>query len=241
MPTGLDDLNWKPPSTAGQADVPLYRRPVRALMTAAAFVLVVTSLFPWAEGADSTGAALSIRPTQGTAEGVWMIPLAIALIVLCLNRSLADSRSRSVQLAPMVIAAVTVVLWVTCERTARDAIALWVSENGSGEETILVPTCAAAIVVIALCAVWLYARRPAIIRSGTVGVAQEWPISRRVVLEGAGAVLGGITGATLGVVGGLTLTRSPGGALLLILAVPIGVVLGGRIGGAVVRRVLRRR
>jgi predicted membrane protein len=227
----LNDLDWKPSSVATTERRTLLREPARAVTVLAALGIVVGSLLPWATGVDSVQHAVGFRPTEGQGDGVWLFAFGIALIILTLSRNAAESRSRTVQLAPILVAICAGLIWITADRSSQDVVDFWIQGGGTGSKTPVVLAVAGSILVAIAGGVWLELRRPAAIRAETGPLVAELGLTRRSVAETVGAGVGAVAGITLGLAVGLYLT---GGAIwsvgILIVTGIAGLALGYYLG-----------
>jgi hypothetical protein len=231
-----EDLDWKPSSAAGPQPRGLIREPARAVTVLAAVLIVVGSLLPWASGVDQTGSAVSFRATEGQGDGVWMLVFGLALIVLTLSRGAAESRSRTVQLAPMLIAVCAALIWITADRTSHEVVDQWIRDGGTGSQTPMGSTVAAAILLAAAGSAWLELRRSPEIRAQTGDLRKELGLTWRNVAETLGAVIGAGIGMALGLAAGVYLTNSAiWGIGILIVTGIAGLGIGSFLGLRVAR------
>ncbi|HUG47685.1 MAG TPA: hypothetical protein VMP67_04665, partial [Candidatus Limnocylindria bacterium] len=167
--------------------------PARLLLLAAAVLLVLGGLLPWAVGLDALGRPDSYRPTQGTAEGVFFIATALLMVYLARNEGMWTSTSRSLQLLPVLVAAVCVAMWIGADSYAQAVIDNWAQGGGSGAKTSAPLVAAAGIGAILLAVLVLELWRPAQVRARTEGLLREWGISRwTAAAVGAALLLGGL-------------------------------------------------
>ena len=240
MSTHLEELDWKPSSVAAAERHSLLRQPARAVTVLGAGLIVVGSLLSWASGVDSMHSAVSFRATEGQGDGVWLFAFGVALIVLTLSRSAAESRSRTVQLAPMLMAVCAALIWITADRSSREMVDMWIRAGGTGSQTVVVTMVAAAILLATAGTVWLELRRPSEIGVETGDLRTELGLTRRSVAETVLAGVGAVAGISLGLAAGLYVT---GGAIwsvgILIVTGIAGLTLGFYLGLRVGRFLFR--
>jgi hypothetical protein len=236
----LKDLDWTPRSVSSAERASLIREPARAIAALGAVLIVVGSLLPWASGVDQTGANVNFRATEGQGDGVWLFVFGVALVALTLSRGAAESRSRTIQLAPILIAICAGLIWITADRSSREVVDQWIRDGGTGSQTAAVTIVAAGILLAAAGAIWLDLRRPREIRGETGSLQTELGITRRSVAETIGSALGAIVGLSAGLAGGLYLT---GGAIwsvgILIVTGIAGLTLGFYLGRRLARLLFR--
>ena len=193
----LNQLDWHRRGPEPLPERPLWRDPARLLFLSAAILLVLGALLPWAVGLDAVGRPDSYRPTQGTAEGVFFIAAALLMVYLARNDGTWTSTSRSLQLLPVLVAAVCVAMWIGADTYAQAVIDNWVRGGGSGAKTTAPLVAAAGIAAILLATLVLEVWRPAAVRARTEGLLREWGISRWTAAAIGAALLLGALGAAL--------------------------------------------
>lgn len=109
----------------------LLREPVRAFVAAGALLAVVASPLAWA---TETGVPRPDVRTgwTGTADGFLLAAVGGALALLALNRGVAESRTRTLRLLPLVLGLAAGALGVGAIRNVDHQIRLWEGGGGSG-------------------------------------------------------------------------------------------------------------
>lgn len=204
------------------------------MLLTAAVLYVIGSVVSWAEGSGPTGRPMSYRATQGTGEGVFLIAGGLLLAILARNRLLWETTSRSVQLLPLMVAAVGVAMWLGAEHFAGQYIADWVSRGGDGQLTIARYLVGGAIILTAVAFAYLERKRPLDVRAGTQPLWIEWGLTRWSVAVIAAASVMGAIGAAVGVLAGIVFASAEF-VLVAVLAGVFGLFIGIGLGVVLVR------
>jgi hypothetical protein len=210
----------------------LLAQPERLLLAVGGGLMILGALQPWAVGTTAGGDPLSVRPTGGLGEGVYIVFAGVMLLGLAALRATAETTNRVLQLLPAAIALVSTVMWINANRLSLTAIAAWQFGGGSGAQQTGVWLVLAGIVATALAAVLLELRRPAHIRQQTKPLAAELGINRRSVAGAALIGLLGLAGAIIGLSVTVALFGMDGvlpGILLGIFGMVVGLSVGGRL------------
>lgn len=202
--------------------------------------LALSAFLAWAT-ADRIASQVSYPPISDGAEGVLLVVFGVLLVVWSLNPAVAESQSRTVQLAGPALAVGLVAVAISTESAARNQMALW---HQSGWTNIFETPLAGISLAVSLLAVvltiWIDARRPASVRDRTTGFTTEWHITRAAVVLWTGGGLGAVIGAALGLAIGVAITNGWAyAALLFILLCALGIAIGARLGTALGRLLVR--
>lgn len=160
--------------------------------------------------------------------------MALILAFLAYGSTLVESRSRTVQLIPLVLVVVAAAMWLGADRTSNFYIESWLNGGGSGSQTLMPLVTAAGIALIVVGTVWLELTRPAAVKAQTRGLMDEWRISRVAMAE---LVVAGTLGVTLAVVSGVAMIWFLGGngAVFAVFVSLFGLAVGISAGLALVR------
>jgi hypothetical protein len=204
---------------------PLWHEPVRAVAALASVVIVVGAFLPFAVGhvpdARGTLQPMSWSGFEGSGDGAILLSLALVAGFLTLHRGVAESPTQLAQLAPLIVAMLTVFTALNALREASAAVAEWERSNGDGA---LGPGMLASLVAtfaLLVAGAWLAITR---YRRAT-DPSDQWRLTARDVAEGVGGAIGGIGGFW----GALALSSSQLHAMyapLMILASLVGALLG---------------
>jgi hypothetical protein len=234
----LDKLNWQ--ASAGPTAPPAsrLRDPARVLATVGALAMIVGCLLPWAAGVDGRNQRVAFGANDGTADGVFIIVVAIFVLIMTLDRGVAETRSRTLQLGPFVTTIVAALIWLGGVRSSGFAIDAWIDSGGSGGHAPGLWLTIAGIVVAAIGSGWIHLRRSPEIRAQTVSVREEWDLTRRGVSEAVAGMVGAVVGAALGLAIAVAVAGSLG-VLLMVILCAAGFVFGMQAAVLVVRWVER--
>ena len=235
MTAPLNQLDWWRRPRIVPDDPPLWRDPGRLLLLGAAICLLLGNLIPWAVGLDPVARPAAYRSTEGTAEGVLLLAFGILLALLVRDRLMWDTTSRSMQLLPLLVALVSVAMWIGADFYSRQAIDEWVRGGGSGSQTNAPAIVAAGIAATALGFVWFELRRLPTVRARTRPLWVEWGLTRWSAASVAAAFLLGAGCAALALAVGLLFLGAESIIVAVILAV-FGLFIGIGLGLALVRR-----
>jgi hypothetical protein len=236
MSSGLDKLNWQ--ARAGPAAPPAsrLRDPARLLATLGALTMMVGCLMPWATGVDGRNQRVAFGANDGTADGVFIIVAAIFVLIMTLDRGVAETRSRTLQLGPSVASVIAALIWVGGLRSSGFAIEAWIDSGGSGGHAIGLWLTITGIVVAAIGTGWIHLRRSPEIRVETVSLREEWDLTRRGVSEAIAGMVGAGVGAAVGLAIAVAVAGSLG-VLLMVILCAAGFVFGMQLAVLLVRRV----
>jgi hypothetical protein len=109
-----DKLRWELPDERRLR--PLILEPARFAMVAGVVLTMIGTFTPWATGVDYARNPVSFSPITD-ADGVLFVMISIAAPVLALARSVAESRTRTLQASTAVVGAVAVLNWIAAVRT----------------------------------------------------------------------------------------------------------------------------
>lgn len=238
MTSGLDKLDWQARIGPAAPLRSLLRDPARILAAAGGLLMIVGCFQAWAIGTDGRGLRVAFGANDGTADGVFIIVAALIIITMTLNRGAAETRSRTLQVAPFVASLVAAVIWYGGMRSSSFAIEGWIESGGSGAHAIGLWLAIGGIVAAAMGSLWVYLRRPADIRAGTPSFREEWDLSRRGMSEAVAGSLGAAAGAVAGL-GVAVAVAGTFGVLLMIILCAAGFIFGMQLGILLVRLVTR--
>jgi hypothetical protein len=106
----VDSFRSKPPEKLRVR--PLIVEPARFTVIVGALLAIVGTFLPWATGFDHGGAPVSFSPFTH-ADGGLVVMLSIAAGVLVLSRSVAESRTRSLQASTIVVGIAALLNWLS--------------------------------------------------------------------------------------------------------------------------------
>lgn len=250
--TSLKRLDWKPPPADDRrrqrfASTSPLRDPARALTVLGAGLMVLGCCMPWAFGIDGLGQSVGYSASGGNADGVLLIVFALVIAGLTGHPIALDSRSRSFQVAPLVLAAVSAMVWVSGAQSARTQVNDWIRGGGSGDYAFGLWVTLMGIAIAARGSAWVDERRSPQVRAETHGFRQEWVVNRSGLLEGIFGTVFALAGGVLGMVipglfgaGGSNTSVANGAVFFSIILLPMGVAVGAGVGVRVGRFVLRR-
>ena len=202
-------------------------------MVAGAVLTLNGTLLPWATGLDHARNLISFSPITD-ADGVLFVLLSMAAPLLALSRSVADSRTRTLQASTTVVGVVAVVNWLTAVRAGPPAYVggervLWLDQQGPG---IFVAGAGVALLLVAGSRIGVSAWR----HSGTLDDPLDVVVTR-------GSFVNGLMQAALGVGGfivGLYACLAAFGPFA-ILVMTLGALGGGGAGLMLGERISTRR
>jgi hypothetical protein len=222
LPPGLDRTQ-RPIDTA--PETPLLRQPARSILAAGAAVVIVGCFLPWAVGRETAYSRLvSHRIFEGTIDGIYLLIAALLLFARALTRGVDRSESRTFQLAPLVVAGLAAVVWVSGEQAARGAVTAWERTGGEGRITDAPAITLVGILVAGAAAVWLEIRRPPEVRENTPSLVAEWEISRPKLVVFAAGVLGAVAGGLGAMLLGTAVLGWQGMVITLLLTLFAGLL-----------------
>jgi hypothetical protein len=212
---------------------PLLLEPFRLVMVAGAVLTMIGTLTPWASGLDHARNPTSFSPITD-ADGVLFVLISIAAPILALSRSVADSRTRTLQASTTVVAVVAVLNWLTAVRTGPPAYVggervLWIDQQAPG---IVIAGAGVALLLIAGSRIGVSAWR----HNGTLDDPLDVVLTR-------GSLINGLTQGGLGVGGfivGLYASLAAFGPYA-ILVMTLGALGGGGAGLMLGERISSRR
>lgn len=222
-----------------EVDPPLTRDPARLALLASAALLALGSLVSWAVGADSVGHPADYRATAGTGEGVVLIAGAGLLVFLARDRLLWETSSRTVQVLPVLVALISVAMWIGVENFAGQMIDDWQRRGGTGELTNARYLVLAGIGLAVFAFAWIEWKRPEHVRRRMRPLLAEWGVTRWSAAAIAMALAFGALGASLSIVAIIYLAGIEG----ILPAVILGVfgLFGGIAAGMRLARWLETR
>ena len=198
-------------------------------MVAGAVLTFIGTLVPWATGIDQARQPVSFSPAAD-ADGVLFVLVSMAAPVLALSRSVADSRTRTLQAATATLGAVAVLNWLTALRAGSPPMVggvrvLWLHQPEPG-----LFVAAAGVGLLASAGLWISV--VAWRRNGTHSDPTDVVVTSRMVLSAliqvGLAVAGGIVGLSVPLA-----AFGPSAILFMTLGViamgGIGLAIGARI------------
>ena len=237
LPPGLDRTH-RPIDMA--PETPVLRQPARLILAAGAAVVIVGCFLPWAVGRETAYSRLvSHRTFEGTIDGIYLLVAAILLFARALTRGVDRSESRTFQLAPLVVAGLAAVVWISGEQAARAAVAGWERTGGEGRVTDAPAITLAGILVAGAAALWLEIRRPSEIRDDTPSLVAEWELSRSKLVVFVAGVLGAVGGGLGAMLLGTAVLGWQGMVITLLLTLFAGL-LAAQVSMSLAHRAITR-
>jgi hypothetical protein len=218
-------MRWQPVRAKRFASFRL--TPARLLVGAGAAMAVVAGLMPWADGVapGRTGfEPVTFSALGGAGDGVMLIAVSIAVAVLTLHHTPADSRTRTIRALPAVLVALAVFTWLNGRRAAEGAVEDWVTRGGSGGPAFGEWLAAAGVLAMAAGTLWLL---PSVVRW------QQRDDDPDSLLGFNGAALAELVAGAVGLVVGSVLGINLGIALTgptIVGTIFLGAVFGGLLG-----------
>lgn len=197
--------------------------------------LLAGCLLPWASGVDPGVGATALSGFDGAGDGSILMVLALAVIGLVRNRSVAQSRLRTLQLLPLVIAAAMAFILTIALRSTISSVDRWVAEGGSGSIEPGMWLTAAGVLAMASGTWWIAFRRSRRVAAETPPLRDEWGVSVGGLLEAAGGAAGAVAGLAAGIVIATSSASSWNQGVLFLLATG-GLVAGAGAGTWLARR-----
>lgn len=224
----MTDPWWQPPP-GRRGRVPLIRHPLRLTLVIGAGLVIVGSFLSWADGHLPGAVTVGFSPMTSP-DGVILPIVAAAAIGLALSEGVAESRTRTLQVALAVLGVVAVLDWIIALGSADSQVQEWHRKNGTGE---IGPGIWLGGVGVALLAV-----------SGTILSIRAWRtngaadlgevvVTRRSAIRAGLEVAGGVGGFVGGMVFGLAVAGPAGIGLMTfgsLFGGVIGIAIGNRLG-----------
>lgn len=235
MTEPIRSIDWQP-----RADPTIERQrgfrddPARIVLLIAVALLLAGAFLPWAQGRGPVGEPVEYTAQHDLAEGFILLILALILGVLAYGNTLVESRSRTVQLVPLVLVIVAAAMWLGADRTSLIHIESWLNGGGYGFQTAMPLVTAAGIALIVVGTIWLEFTRPGSVKAATNGLFAEWRISRVAMAE---ALIAGALGVIVAVVTGVGTIAILGGngAIFAMFISLVGLAVGISAGLSIVR------
>jgi len=218
-------MRWEP--TKARRFASLLITPARVLVGLGAAVAVLAGIMPWAEGVAPAHAGMQpvfFSGLGGSGDGVVLLIVAAATGVLTLYRTPAESRVRSIRLAPAILVALAAMTWINGYRAAVAEIAAWGRRGGHGGIAPGLWLAGIGILAMAAGCTWLL---PQVIRwhPRADDPADIVSVGAGDVAAIAGGLAGTFVGAGLGITAALGIT---GPSIIGMIA--LGAVFGGLLG-----------
>jgi len=201
--------------------------PARIIVGIGAAMAVIGGLMPWAEGVAPGFTGIEqvfFSGLGGAGDGIVILLVCTAAGLLTLHRTPAESRVRTVRLAPAGLVLVAAMTWVNGYRAAEAAIEVWHRRGGQGG---MAPGLWLVGIGVLLMAIGTVPLLPEVLRwrPAEGDPADLVSVRPRDVLVAAGGVAGAVVGAAAGIALGLALTGPQ-----LVGTLAIGAIFGGMFG-----------
>jgi hypothetical protein len=115
---------------------PLIRQPARLLTGLGCVIVAATGLMTWAIGGSESDGPVTFDGPSGAGDGVTLFLIAALLAFVTFNRSVADSRTPPVRLAPLILAIAAAFEFGLGAQATLIALGEWRDSGGSGHLTV---------------------------------------------------------------------------------------------------------
>ena len=224
-------LRWDPELTKVRSGISILRDPLRTALAAAAIVLAIGSLLPWAEGFIGF-LAKRFGGFDGASDGLILFVLAALLLFIARDPGFLSAPDGARRWTPLTIGLVCFGIWLIGRQQAEFEIGRWVDQGGRGA---LAPGFyVAGIGAIGVAAVGSFAslRR----RAGEVGgPASLLRLPRRSDVPTLATAIGALIGLGVAVGTAVSLFPPVGIGGILVFFAGFGIIAGMYVGRTVGR------
>jgi hypothetical protein len=219
-------LRWDPELTKVRSGISILRDPLRTSLAAAAIILAIGSLLPWAEGFIGF-LAKRFGGFDGASDGLILFVLAVLLLAIARDPGFVSALDGARRWTPLTIGLVCFGIWLIGRQQAEFEIGRWVDQGGRGALAPGFYVAGVGAIGVALVGSYASLRR----RAGEVGGPSSLlRLPRRSDLPTLATAIGCLIGLAIAVAAAVSLFPPIAIGGVIVFFAGFGIVAGGYLG-----------